>query len=306
MQKNNGEIQFYNRNTKAFETEKIYGDGFVKFLYQQKIGKYLSPIFATKTLSKIYGGLQDLAISKNKVPPFVKKFSINLDQYEAGSLKTPQKENSYANFNEFFIRKFEDGQRKFVPDENKLGAFAEARYVGFESISESDKFPVKGSYLHAKDILQNEKYAKDFEGGPLLIARLCPVDYHRYHYPCDGKTLKHYFIHGDYHSVNPIALKSRPEIFIRNERRVSILETKNFGKLAYVEVGAVCVGKIIQTHNETIEFRKGDEKGYFLFGGSTVILIGEKGKFSPSADIIQNTKNNIETYITLGDEIASI
>jgi phosphatidylserine decarboxylase len=148
-----------------------------------------------------------------------------------------------------------------------------------------------------------ERVIKD---GPLLLARLCPVDYHRYHYPDDGKTLNSYTVHGDYHSVNPLALKYRQDILIKNERRVSIVETKKFGKLAIVEVGATCVGKIIQSHDESKDFKRGDQKGYFLFGGSTVIVYGEPGKWKPSSDILKNTELGLETYIHLGDEVADL
>src|SRR5690606_18415701 len=109
---------------------------------------------------------------------------------------------------------------------------------------------------------------------------------------------------GQFHSVNPMALKIKEDIFIANERRVSILETENFGKLAYIEVGAICVGKIVQSFDETKSFKRGDEKGYFLFGGSTVIVLGQAGKWAPSDDIIRNTQKGMETYIQLGDEVA--
>ena len=160
--------------------------------------------------------------------------------------------------------------------------------------------------LKAVDLIGNQELAKDFVGGPLMIARLCPVDYHRYHYPDNGMTTKSYSIHGDYHSVNPLALKYRGDIFIKNERRVSILDTEKFGKLAYIEVGATCVGKIVQSFDESKPFKKGDQKGYFLFGGSTVIVCGEKGKWQPSLDMMENTKLGIETYIKLGDEVATL
>ena len=111
-------------------------------------------------------------------------------------------------------------------------------------------------------------------------------------------------ISGDYFSVNPLALRFKGDIFIKNERRVSILETKNFGKLAYIEVGATCVGKINQSFDEENSFNRGDEKGYFLFGASTVVVIGEPGKWKVSEDIVKNSNNNIETYIKIGDTIA--
>jgi phosphatidylserine decarboxylase len=109
---------------------------------------------------------------------------------------------------------------------------------------------------------------------------------------------------GAFDSVNPFALQFKNQIFIQNERYVSILQTENFGRLAYIEVGAICVGKIVQTHRWNKSFLRGEEKGYFLFGGSTVIVLGEKGAWKPSRDICTNTANGIETYLHLGQEVA--
>ena len=304
MSKN--QIFYFNRAMQKKEMELVYGDSAIKFLYSHPVGKLLSRAVASKRMSQVYGSYQDLNISRKKVAPFVKKFNIDLSEYKAGSIKNDNKENSYKNFNEFFIREFEDGKREFLKDENKMPAFCEARYFGYREVEDEVKVPVKGKFLNAKDLLGNSKWDETFDGGPLVIARLCPVDYHRYHYPLDGKTLDSFQISGQYHSVNPLALKVRENIFLINERRASILETEKFGKLAYIEVGAAMVGKIIQSHDEDKSFRRGDEKGYFLFGGSTVILLGEKGKWEPSKDIIENTQDGFETYLKLGDEVASI
>lgn len=300
------EITYFNRSTQGMETELVYGDSAIKFIYDNSFGQVLAPLVASKPVSQLYGCYQDWSISKNKVPPFVEKFDIDLSIYKAGSVSAEKKENSYKSFNEFFIREFEANERDFVGNENKMPAFCEARYFGHDEINNDVKIPVKGKLLNSKDLLGGSKWSKDFEGGPLLIARLCPVDYHRYHYPLAGETLDSFQIKGQYHSVNPIALSSKPEIFIVNERRASILETEKFGKLAYIEVGAAMVGKIIQSHDEIKPHGKGDEKGYFLFGGSTVILLGEKGKWSPSADILANTKDSVETYLHLGEEVAEL
>jgi phosphatidylserine decarboxylase len=302
----NEEIQYFNRSKDMMEVEKVYGDAFIKLLYQSSAGKMLSPIFANKLLSKAYGQLQSSMVTQLKVPKFVKNFKINLDEYEAGSVEVENKELSYKNFNEFFIRKFKKGKRKFVQDLNILPACCEARYFGYEKIDDEVLVPVKGKFLNATQLIGDAKKAAPFEGGSLVIARLCPVDYHRYHYPDSGKTIESFPIHGQFHSVNPIALKNRPDIFIANERRVSILETKNFGKLAYIEVGAAMVGKIIQSHDEGKSFRRGQEKGYFLFGGSTVIVIGEQGRWTPSEDIVTNTRNGIETYLQLGEAMGQV
>jgi phosphatidylserine decarboxylase len=297
------EITYFNRMTGQKEIEKVYGDWFIRFLYCSIAGQKVGGVFTNKYFSKLYGALQDRPASHRKVRPFIDKFNIDMQQYEPGSLPAADSRDSFATFNEFFIRKFRPGCREFVSDAHRMPAFAEARYVGFSEIDQDRLYPVKGNFLHAKDLVANQQVAKVFEGGPLLIARLCPVDYHRYHYPDDGKVIDQFRVPGAYDSVNPMALKYKNQIFIKNERHVSILETKNFGKLAYIEVGAICVGKIVQSHPWESEFKRGDEKGYFLFGGSTVVLLGERGAWKPSQDILDNTANGIETYLHLGTEV---
>ena len=299
------EIQYFNRSKGKVEVEKVYGDKWVKLIYTGVAGKVLAPVFASKFLSKAYGLMQNNMLTQLKVPKFVKNFNIDLSEYQPGSVQVDNQELSYKNFNEFFIRKFKKGKRKFVSEESEMPAFCEARYYAYDSINDDLKVPVKGKFLNAIDLIDDPDLAAPFVGGPLLLARLCPVDYHRYHYPDHGKTTKSFSVHGEFHSVNPIALEVKEDIFIKNERRVSILETKNFGKLAYIEVGAVMVGKIIQTHDELKSFRRGQEKGYFLFGGSTVIVLGEPGLWSPSEDMLENTKNGMETYIKLGECVAN-
>lgn len=298
------EIKYFNRMTGQNEIEKVYGDWFIKFLYTSVAGQKMGGLFTNKYFSKVYGGLQDFPSSSKKVRPFIEKFNIPIEDYETGTRPALDPKDSYRSFNEFFIRRFKLGKRNFVTEPHRMPAFAEARYVGFDAISEKGLYPVKGHFLLAKDLIGNDQVGKIFEGGPLLIARLCPVDYHRYHYPDNGKVLDNFRVPGAYDSVNPFALKYKNQIFIKNERHVTILQTENFGRLAYIEVGAICVGKIVQTHRWNKDFMRGEEKGYFLFGGSTVVVLGEKGAWKPSQDILTNTEKGIETYLHLGSEVA--
>ncbi len=294
------EIQYYNRKKEQVETEKVYGAGLIKWMYETVSGKVLSNLLVKGPLSSIYGKTQSFSYSSRKVAPFIKNFQINMDEFlpeEGQSLDKP-----FSSFNKFFIRRFKDGVRPFPESKDKMGAFAEARYFGFDSITDEETIPVKGKFLNAKELLANSKWEETFNDGPLLLARLCPVDYHRFHFPDDGKVLDYYKVRGELHSVNPLALREKADIFSQNLREVTILETENFGKLAYVEVGAMMVGRIDQT-TDLKNFKKGEEKGYFLFGGSTVIVIGEKGKWKPSKDISENTKNKLETYIQLGESL---
>ncbi|MBL7664542.1 MAG: phosphatidylserine decarboxylase [Bacteriovoracaceae bacterium] len=295
-------IKYVNRTTGQLGKEKIYGFKAVRWLYQSSLGKFFAAFLVQKWLSFLYGLWQNTVFSRRKVAPFIRDFSINMNEFQPGSYAQNKIEDSYKSFNEFFIRRFKPGQRNFVSN-GSLPAVAEARYVGYEEINPTISFPVKGKFLTLAQLLRPEDQ-KIFNGA-FLIARLCPVDYHRYHYPDDGTVERSYTLSGELHSVNPLALALKPDIFLKNEKRVAILNTKNFGKLAYIEVGAICVGKIVQSHDESKAFQRGDEKGYFLFGGSTVILIGQKGQWCPSLDILKNTKAGIETYIQLGDVIGT-
>lgn len=300
------EIQFFNHHTKKVETEKVYGDQLIEWLYKSNSGQLLSHFLCKAPLSKLYGAFQNTGLSAKKIESFVKNYKINLDDFlpeEGLDAYSP-----YSNFNQFFIRRFKPGKRPFSAAENELGAFAEARYFGYSSIKEEETYPVKGHFLSASELLSDSKWSDTFAEGPLLLARLCPVDYHRFHYPDRGTILDEFRVPGLYHSVNPLALRAKQDIFITNERHVTILETEHFGKLAYIEVGAICVGKIVQTNPlvQGAKFKKGDEKGFFLFGGSTVIVIGEKGKWVPHTEILDNTKKGMETYFHLGTTVASI
>jgi phosphatidylserine decarboxylase len=298
------EIKFWHRGHGRLETELVYGEGFIRYLYQNDWGKRLNRWLASAWASKAYGVVQDLPVSHRKVRPFIEKFGVNIDEYERGTRSSLDAKDSYASFNEFFVRRFRMGKRPFVHEPHRMPAFAEARYVGHAQVGPETVFPVKGVHLGVGDLLGNQDVARPFLGGPLLIARLCPVDYHRFHYPDTGKVIDQWRVKGRYDSVNPVALRTKPDIFIANERHVTLIQTENFGRIAYIEVGAVCVGKIVQTHRWNKPFLRGEEKGYFLFGGSTVVVLGEPGAWRPSADILAKTSEGIETYLRLGEEVA--
>ncbi len=203
------EIQIFNRHENKMDIEKVYGGDMVKFAYGHPIGRLMGPVIASKMLSQLYGKSQDSLKSAQKVAPFIKNFNIPIDQYQKGSFKENPVETSYKSFNEFFIREFHEGQRMFTQKDHEMGAFAEARYFGHESMSDELSIPVKGSMLRAVELIGDGELAQDFIGGPLMIARLCPVDYHRYHYPDHGKTLKS-FTNGMVRSA-PIRHRNVPE-----------------------------------------------------------------------------------------------
>jgi len=292
-------IDLIDRGTGQQQEEEVYGGALVNLLYGSNMGRSAGKFIPTKLLSQLYGLYNSSLFSRMKVSNFIEKYNVKIDEYQVPS-------KGFNSFNDFFIRRFKKDQREFKSNLFELSAPCEARYLAYESVGDDLVFPVKGRDLSAKELLKNESWFPSFAQGPMLIARLCPVDYHRFHYPIEGQIMEHFRVKGPLQSVNPMALKFKSDIFITNERQVSILETE-LGFLAYVEVGALMVGKIIQTSSMILgkSFKLGEEKGYFKFGGSTVILLGEKGRWKADEDLLENTKNNKETFVKLGDKLAS-
>jgi phosphatidylserine decarboxylase len=212
-------------------------------------------------------------LSGRKIEPFIKKHKIDMSEFEPGP---------YRSYAEFFERPLRDGVRNFPAAPNCMGAFAEARYFAWETLSPRQEFPIKGHSLGAEQLLGSLDRARPFEGGPVILARLAPVDYHHLHYSDDGTTIDHQRLGKRLWSVNANALRNQPDILFRNERVVHILETRNFGRLGFVEIGALSVGRIVQKHSIEKPFNRGAEKSVFRFGGSAVVLFGEPGAWPPS------------------------
>lgn len=290
-------IPYWDPYLNRIEFEKVYGSGSVQFLYGTQFGFGLADQFLTRPwISKIVGAYQSSFISRKEINSFIKRYEIPMEDYDSPGFRS---------FNEFFIRKFKPGKRSFTTSPSIMPAFSEGRYFGFDSIEDSIAYPVKGKFLTPEGLLSHPKYGRDFQKGPMLICRLCPLDYHRFHFPDDGVIDDYYSVHGKLHSVNPVVFNRKPDVFLINERQVSILNTRHFGKLAFIEVGALCVGKIVQTAPSFSPFNRGDEKGYFLFGGSTVIVIGQPGRWKPDPLIVEKTHSRVEVYKKLGDPVAS-
>jgi phosphatidylserine decarboxylase len=298
MAERSSSIQVWNRGQGRVETERVYGEALVRLLYGSAAGRWTAHhLLAGTLLSRLVGALQSTRASARRVPAFVERFGIPVEEFE---------DRGWTSFNDFFIRRFRPGAREFCPQPDRMPACSEARYVAFERVEPDRTFPVKGRFLTPAAVLADAPDATTFEGGPLLIARLAPVDYHRFHFPDDGEVVDEYRIAGRLHSVNPFALRGRSDILATNERHVSILDTANFGRLAMVEVGAMNVGRIVQTHPPGRPFRRGDEKGYFCFGASTILLFGEAGGWIPSDDLLEQTAQQRETLVRLGDEVARL
>lgn len=180
------------------------------------------------------------------------------------------------------------------PCDSKLSAY---------KICSRSIFRIKDSHYRIEDLLQNKSLAQQYSGGLCLIFRLEVDDYHRYCYIDDGEKGDNIYINGELHTVNPIALEHY-NIYKRNCREYTILHTEHFGDVAQVEVGAMMVGRIANHHRE-YAFLRGEEKGMFLFGGSTIVLLIEKDRVRLDEDILRNTADGFETVVKYGEKIGT-
>jgi phosphatidylserine decarboxylase len=242
----------------------------------------------------LYAAYENTHWSAREIEPFVRKYRIDMSEFES---------REYRSFAEFFDRRLRPGVRSFPSAPGEMGAFAEARYFGWTRFDAEQRFPVKGHSLSAEQILGNAQRARPFIGGPVLLVRLAPVDYHHVHYPDHGRTSDHGRLGHRLWTVNWHALLSKPDILFSNERNINILETRHFGRLAFVEVGALSVGRIVQVHPLDAPFQRGEEKSVFRFGGSAIVVFGEPGMWRPSDDLLEHTKEGVETLVRLGEPV---
>lgn len=290
-------IKIYNRKTGEYEIENVAGGTLLNALYTSKVGNLgLELLVKRKIYSALTGFFCDLGLSKKSIAKFAENFSIDLEECE-------NKLDDYSSFNEFFSRKLKTTARSFNKPENELLSPGDGRLQAWDNIDYKDIIQVKGMSYSLSDLLLDEKLAKEYHGGAYMILRLCPVDYHRFHFFDSGVCSRAKKIKGEYYSVNPVALRKIPELFCRNKREYSIFKTDNFGEVLYVEVGATSVGSIVQTYVPDRRVNRGEEKGYFKFGGSTVLLFFKKDKIRIDADIINQTRDGFETKILAGETI---
>lgn len=286
-------INYIDRKSGEIKTEKISGEKWLVWLYYNPIGEAtLWSLAKRKITSSIYGNMMDSPNSVKKIKPFVKEFNIDLS--------IAQKQN-FKSFNDFFTRKLKPEARPIDTAKNVVVSPADGKILAYADISQAD-FYIKGYRFNVSSFLENPNLAKKYEHGSMLIVRLAPPDYHRFHFPISGISSSTKKIAGDYYSVNPLALRKNAEIFCLNKREYTVISNPQFGQVTMVEVGATMVGSMIQTFTGT-SVNKGEEKGYFKFGGSTVVLLFEKNKIEIDKDFLFDTKKGFETTVKMGERV---
>ncbi|CAJ2649080.1 unnamed protein product [Trifolium pratense] len=273
----------------------------MRAIYQSKIGLGLMDIGVKELLQNIsekQGAKMDSLESAADIPKFIESYK---GQINLAEVKYPLEH--FKTFNEFFIRELKPGSRPIASAEHENIAVcgADCRLMAFKSVDDSSRFWIKGRKFSVQGLLGKEMCSSAFADGTLVIFRLAPQDYHRFHLPVSGTVEQFVNIPGCLFTVNPIAVNSKYcNVFTENKRVVSIISTVDFGKVAFVAIGATMVGSINFTKKKGDYVKKGDEFGYFSFGGSTVICVFEKDSIAIDEDLLSNSTRSLETLVTVG------
>ena len=261
------------------------------FLYETIPGRFILKPFTSPRFSRVCWRFLDSKYSSCFIRPFVRWNHIDVAEYETDGIRS---------FNDFFSRKIKEGKRVVAMDAEKLIAPCDG-LLSVWKVDQDTILPVKQSQYTVSDLLRSKKLAKHYEGGYCLVFRLCVDHYHRYCYIDSGKKSSNIFIPGKLHTVRPIALRKVP-VFTENSREYTLIRTKEFGTLVQMEVGAMLVGRIVN-HEGAGRAVRGREKGYFQYGGSTIIVLTEPGKVKIREDILKSSALGRETAVKLGEMI---
>ena len=290
-------IEYIERKTGEIKVEKVPGEKYLKFLYYNPLGELpLNLVVKKKFLTEYYGKKMDKPESVKKIPSFIEQADINIAEAK-------KRVEEFKSFNDFFYRELKEGARTVDYRENVLASPADGKILAFENLDIEKEFYIKGDKFTLEEFFADKGLANKYKNGVFMIIRLAPIDYHRFHFPVDGEISESKLIDGVYYSVSTHAIKKNFRILCENKREYSILKTEKFGDIAMFEVGATMVGGIKQSYKSNSYVKKGEEKGYFYFGGSTCVLVFERGKVKIDEDLLENTKKGIETKVYMGEKI---
>ncbi|KAI8384882.1 phosphatidylserine decarboxylase-domain-containing protein [Radiomyces spectabilis] len=274
-------------------------------------GRVQTHLVETGTMHKLFlresvrqGSYFDDEKSATQIPSFVNHYAIDMSQFEPSDIK------AYKTFNEFFHRAIRVDARPIAELDNKnvIVSAADCRLNVFGTVKEATTFWIKGNQFTLERLLQNDELASSLTDGSMAIFRLAPQDYHRWHSPMDGTVESIQTIDGSYYTVNPCVVKENINVFTENHRVIIVMRSPHGFRYAVVAIGALLVGSIVLTKaaQPGSQLRKGDEMGYFQYGGSSVIVVFPKDHASWDSDLTQNSTRSFETKVTMGEHIGNL
>ncbi len=294
--RNNEPVRYVERQSGSIVTEQVPGERWLLWLYDNPAGELtLEALVKRKFVSAIYGKMMDSPRSKKKIIPFVTEYHIDTTIFLR---------KNYRTFNEFFIRKIRPSARPVDRDSLTVVSPGDGKLLVFNDPGSHD-FLVKGIRFDLYSFLWDSLLARKYDHGSMVVIRLAPTDYHRFHFPVDGTVVSETPVEGYYYSVNPIALRKKTDLLWENKRDYTLIATAFFDTVVMAEVGATMVGSIVQTYSGK-RVTKGEEKGYFKFGGSSIVLLFKPYTFKADRDLLVNSANFLETQICMGERIGRV
>lgn len=292
-------IRFYHRTRKQLETEQVYGEKWLRWAYDTPTGRATIALFGKRALfSRWYGWRMSRPASRARIAPFVERYGVDM----AECVKPAE---AFLHFNDFFSRELKPQARPIDPSPQHVIFPADGRHMGWADASEVSRVFVKGQSFDLAALIGDTALAARYARGSLILSRLCPVDYHRFHFSVAGTPSAPRVISGPLYSVSPIALRRRLDFLWTNRRAITQIDSPAFGKVLQIEIGATCVGSIEQTFTPGRPVEKGAPKGTFLFGGSSTITLFEPNRICLAPDLVGQTQAGYELYALMGQTMGS-
>lgn len=290
-------IIYYDRKSRELMTERVYAGGFLTWAYNARLGRLATDLLLRgKFVSQLYGWFHKKPFSRWRIKPFVKKMGINNNE----SILSLE---HFATFNDFFIRETDHSKRPIHKDPRACIAPTDGKILAYRVVEPDTTFRIKRSSFNLREFLCDDLLTERFAGGSMVISRLCLADYHHFHFPDSGIPGKAKSIQGKYYAGGPYALRWLVPFYSENHRMVTLFDSDNFGQMAIIEVGAFTVGSIQQRYQPGLHVAKATHKGFFELGGSTVVLLFQRNSIELDQDLCENTRNEVETYVRLGDSV---
>lgn len=268
----------------------------LSLLYVNPLGKFFRPLLTTRWAARCAGWYYNSSMSKSSIQPFIETYQISMDDYQIP-------ERGFSSFNNFFIRSLKPNKRPLAL--SPLICPTDGKVYVIEQLTPTASFFVKDIPFNLTTFLGSEQQAAEYAGGTLVIIRLAPYDYHRFHFPLDCVASAPKIIHGRYESVNPLVYRQGIMPLTTNERQLVTLHTKEYGDVAMVIIGALFVGAISTTYTPDAGQPKGEEAGYFSFGGSSIALLFKKNSLKLRQDLIAHSQQGYETALRFGESLVN-
>ena len=290
-------VRYFDPRSGSVETEQIYGERWLRLAYEHPAGPaFLHTLLKRRLFSAWFGRRMKRSSSRRLIGPFIEEFGLDPAEFAAPP-------DSFASFNEFFARRLRPAARPLAATPAVFPC--DGRHLGFPDLSAVEAVFAKGQRFDLPALLGSRALAERFAAGSLVLSRLCPVDYHRFHFPADGVPGAPRLLNGPLFSVSPLALRRNLSYLWQNKRVLTEFQTPDFGTVLLLEISATNVGSIRQTFTPHEPVRKGEEKGYFEFGGSSLITLFEPGRLTLREDLLAHSAEQVEFFAPFGARLTA-